>query len=535
MTDKVMNSILKYKTDIIGYALGYLHWCISFFTDHYVFEALPGDGVLIDLAALTADSLRHYIVCKLVMLVLALFLWRTLTRIAVDIVKAVRAKKLVNDDDSTEYAVFRFALPYIAVIAAVMVFKLPEGFLSNDETLIFAEAGNLNTYTWFYYLTTYYYICTMMLIPSWLGPILVKVFLQLSVCGYSVYRMYYYIKGLYPESRKCRISFIMYIPFMMFPVLAYTTSAHRIPIYYLLYVLMLFVMVMDRLQKVSPDRLRLFWLMVTAALLTQWRTEGIYMAALSLILYFLSYPELLKKGKKTIFLTIVSALLIQYVVQSGQNGLLPGRMQDQADNRMGPFWAYTITNMYRNGLDLEKNREDMEKIWRYLDKDTLQAINDDLVNINYEDVLILYYPGYTGKIETATPEDYNEYVTGCKNVFKNNPEVLLRTRWNSFKYAALPYHMNFESGILGLVFSIVKGAFYNLFIPCIIGLIGIAVFLIKKKWQYVLMLCGLACHWFIVFVLAPASYFKYYLPIYMTVYFGVALAASIVLLRQKSK
>lgn len=247
------------------------------------------------------------------------------------------------------------------------------------------------------------------------------------------------------------------------------------------------------------------------------------MAVLSIILLFVSYPELIKKGMKTIILTAVSALLIQYVIQAGQNGFIPGRMGDQADNRMGPFWAYTITNMYRNGLDLEKNREDMEKVWRYLDKDTLQAINDDLVDINYEDVLILYYPGYTGKIETATPEDYNEYVKGCKNIFKNNPDVLLRTRWNSFKYAALPYHISLDSGIVGLVFSVVKGLFYNLFIPCSIGIAGLIVFLLKKRWQYALMLAGLACHWFIVFVLAPASYFKYYLPIYMTVYFGTVL------------
>ena len=37
------------------------------------------------------------------------------------------------------------------------------------------------------------------------------------------------------------------------------------------------------------------------------------------------------------------------------------------------------------------------------------------------------------------------------------------------------------------------------------------------------MTLGLFAHWFIVFVLAPASYFKYYFPIYFTVYFWYIL------------
>ena len=41
---------------------------------------------------------------------------------------------------------------------------------------------------------------------------------------------------------------------------------------------------------------------------------------------------------------------------------------------MGPFWAYTITNMYRNGLDLEKNKDDLELVYRYLDRNVLKYV-----------------------------------------------------------------------------------------------------------------------------------------------------------------
>lgn len=539
MTTKILERVSKDKYRRLIIIISVIHWCITFFTDHLVFDALPGNGVMKDFTNLEDSAKGHFFVCKLILLFLIYFIWNTVIKLLVDIVRVFKEKTIRPELAGVQFRIFKYALVYLVPIMAVMIFKLPEGFLSNDESLIFAEASALNTYTWFYYLTTYYYITTMMLIPSWLGPVLVKVALQVITCGYCVWRMRDYIiskqggKRLLIKGRELfradYLAFLLYLPFMMFPVLAYTTSAHRIPVYYLLYLLMLFTMVMDRLMEISVTPGKLFWLMVCGALITQWRTEGIYMAGLIIILLFIAYPELIKNEnsklniKRSVIIIILS-LLVQYAVQIPQNGVLPSRMGDQADNRMGPFWAYTITNMYRNGLDLEKNAEDMEKVWRYLDRNVLASINEDLGDINYEDVLILYYPGYTGVMETATPEDYSLYVEGCKNIFKNNPDVLLKTRWSAFCYAALPYHINAEGGVAGWLFSIFKAGFYNLFIPCTLVVIFLLLSLFKKKWLYFFIMSGLCCHWFIVFVLAPASYFKYYLPIYMIAYFSLVFS-----------
>lgn len=511
-----------------------IHWLISFYTDHFVFEALSGQGIVKDFLALGAESRIHYFVCKVVLFVLIYKLWEIIFAIFKGVVKKDRECLPVVE-------ITKYSLIYLIPILAVLVFKLPQGFLSNDETLIFAEASALNTYTWFYYLTTYYYIVTMMLIPSWLGPILVKVFLQVAICGYCVYRL----KGYFKD----RWAYGIYIAFLLPPVLAYTTSAHRIPVYYLLYLLLCFVLVMDRQENKTPDKSKLFWIMVCGAVLTQWRTEGIYMLLLLLILIFVSYPSLSKgliskdrKVDKLVLkrcLTVIAAsLIIQYVFTIPQNGIIADRLGDQADNRMGPFWAYTVTNMYRNGLDLEKNKTDMEKIWRYLDKGTLQSINDDLGDINYEDVLILYYEGYTGKIETATPDDYNQYVEGCKSLFVNNLAVFIRTRIGAFKYAAMPYRIQWtQGGLKGFVLflvSIVKTLAYNLFIPCLLVIVFEIYALVKRKWQWFLIMSGLICHWFIVFILAPASYFKYYFPIYMLGYFATILSV-VFYIRKKRK
>ncbi len=503
------------KTDIFAASAATVHFILTFFTDPRIFEALKNTPFY----SLPQDKLAYYLACKAALIVLLYYLYKWIFLVFSDLLRAIRGRTLIPAGAGAHYRVFLYGLIYFIPIAAVMVFKLPQGFLSNDEALIFQEASSLNQYTWFYYLTTFYYIITMMLIPSWLGPILVKVALQVITCGYCVHRF----RGHWKKPA----AFLIYLPFMMFPVLAYTTSAHRIPVYYLLYLLFWVVLFFDRLENVIPDTPKLFWLTFDAALLTQWRTEGIYMGLFGMVLILMAYPCLCTpKGKKgidcrRILKFAVIFLLMQYAVSIPQNGVIPVRMQDKADNRMGPFWAYTITNMYRNGLDLEKNREDLALVYRYLDENVLRSINEDLKDINYEDTLILYYPGYTGVIEGATGDDYNAYVTGCRNIFKNNPGVFLKTRWGAFCYAALPYHLVFDRGPLKGAFFAFKALSYNLFIPCILLMALFVLALAKKRWMEGAAGAALLCHGFIVFILAPASYFKYYLPVYMCTYFAL--------------
>ncbi len=472
-----------------------LHWIITFFTDSFVFTTRGVESPVI------------FWTCKLLLLLLLFFLYRSLYRILFS----------PNKKETTEYQVIKYALPYLIPMIAVLIFKLPEGFLSNDETLIFGEASRLANYNWFYYLTTYYYIVTMMLVPCWLGPILAKVLIQLLVTGYCVYRLSHSINFKYGK--------FLYLAFLLFPVLAYTTSAHRIPIYYLLYLFFVFKMLMDRLEHKSIDRRSLCGLLFLSAVLTQWRTEGIYMVGLAPILFFVVYPNL--RQKKTVLQVIIASLFIQYLVSVPQNGILPSRMGDQADNRMGPFYAYTITNMYRNGLDLQKNKDALAQVDRYLSLDTIASINQDLGEINYEDVLILYYEGYTGKRPEADNEDYEAYVKACKNIFLHNPGVMLKTRIGAFCYAATPYDIVWPTGgirgWLSFGISMIKVFAYNLFLPHLIVLALWLYSIIRKRAYTFFVMSGLCCHWFIVFILAPASYFKYYFPIYMTAYFYVVL------------
>lgn len=493
--------------------LALIHQTVTYFMDKSIFTVSP------------SQNITDYIICRICAFIAAWFFYHMLWQLFID----------SNRKNNTITRVILSALPYLAVIIVVSAVKLRGGYLSNDETLIYQNAVSLTHYTWFYYITTYYYIISLMLIPHMYGPIFVKLVIEYLVIGYVVLRVSDYYKARSKDpliSKPVRIGYgsMILLLFLLYPVIAYTTSAHRLPIYFLLYLFMMVMLLFDKLEKSTLTVLKAVFLLILNAILTQWRTEGIYLAVLVPILMFLTYKNIrlgkdrtvsLRKGIPAVIVILLS-ILVQYVVSIPQNGFIAKEMGAAADDRMKPFYAYTITNMYRNGLDMDKNAGDLAIVDRYISMESLDAINEYYGDINYEDVLILYQPGFIGVRENAGVTEYYDFVNALKRIFINNPQVFIRTRIGAFKYAALPYRIAFSGtdirSLTSFVISIIKSVSYNLFIPLVIILLLLFYSLIKGRWFSFFVMGGLLAHWFIVFVLAPASYFKYYFPVYITAY-----------------
>ncbi len=426
-------------------------------------------------------------------------------------------------------AVIKCALPYFPLLLVILVIKLPEGFLTNDEYAIYADATGLVHDTWFNYMTVYYYIVSLMLIPVKYAPIIIKIIIEFFTVGYTVYRA----KGYFGK----KAGMIMYALFLLYPVIAYTTSAHRLPVYFLLYLALFVKIIFDRAEQKKLTLGGAAFILVAGAVLTQWRTEGIYLLALVPILMFMAYPNL--RGKKAVAAVIASYMIIQYVISVPQNGATSSGLDSAANDRMKPFYAYTITNMMRNGLDRQANAEDLAIVDRYLSIESIDNINEYYADINYEDVLILYKEGFIGVREDAGYTQYVDFTDALKRIFKNNIKVFAKTRWGAFCYAALPYRITFSGyGVRELVssaLSIVKSLAYNLFIPIIFAAGALVYCLIKKKWFGLFIFGGLAAHFAIVFVLAPASYFKYYFPVYIMSYFFMISLVIFLLFCRKTK
>ena len=482
------------KIYIITAIIAAIHTLITFISDKKIFMFPDSASEHYNLA------ITDYCICKILAFITLFALY---TFIA----------KVITSGKDAPGRIFMCALPYLIVIIGVAVIKLPAGFLTNDENVIYQNAITLTHDTWFNYMTTFYYIVTLMIFPFKTGPIIAKLIIEFLVVGYTVFRFRKHFAGKWAN--------LSYLLFLLYPVIAYTTSAHRLPIYFLIYLTVFVKLIFDNFEHVQLTYKNGFFLLFAGAVLTQLRTEGIYLAALIPILILLIYPNV--RTSKNIIIMLCATIILQYVISIPQNGLTSAGLDDAANDRMKPFYAYTITNMMRNGLDTEKNKEDLEIVDRYLSLEKIAAINDYYGDINYEDVLILYQDGFVGVRDEATVEDFINYSDALKRIFKNNPGVFLKTRIGAFKYAALPYHIEKGSGVKSLAISIVKSISYNLFIVHIIALFVLIISLIRKRWVDFFVAGGLICHWFIVFILAPASYFKYYFPIFIMAYFYLIL------------
>ena len=441
-----------------------------------------------------ALAVSDYIICRIICAVVMFF-----------VSYAVSHMIFKRQNDGTGILdVVKYGLFYLPVMIGVAMIKLPAGYLSNDELSIVNDAVNLIHDTWFTYLTVYYYIVSFMLIPVKYGPIFVKLVIEFLVAGYVVSRFCrYYGKKAGSTS---------YLLFLLYPVIAYTTSAHRLPVYFLLYLFLFVKFMFDRLEGRQITRSKLFFVLLLGAVLTQWRTEGIYLFALVPILLFVVYPSL--RNKKSAAAILVSYIVIQLVVSIPQNFITGEAISGQANDRMKPFYAYTITNMMRNGLDRDKNAQDLEIVDRYISIESMDRISEHFGDINYEDVLILFKDEFTGVRPEAGYTEYYDFSEAVRRIFINNPAVFIRTRWNAFCYAAVPYP--FSLSLSGL-----KSLAYNLFIPMSVVLAVFTYSLIRRRWFDFFVSGGLLCHWFIVFILAPASYFKYYFPVYIMAYLYV--------------
>ena len=199
---------------------------------------------------------------------------------------------------------------------------------------------------------------------------------------------------------------------------------------------------------------------------------------------------------------------------------------DNAKNshRALPFFEYLITSMERNGLDKEKNAEDLAIVDKYISVDAIHELNERQGDYNYNDNIIIY----SGLVPGATDQDKVNFQNAVIRLIIHNPLVYIRSQigaWlhisNAFQYErTLDYAANI---------------FKNLYVPTA-WLIGLWVYLlVKKQWCYWFITSGHLCHMAITTALLPAAYFKYYYSEYMYAALTATLAVCFLVKRHREK
>lgn len=468
-------------------------WLFSFLIEQYHMPASP------------ATNLFNYIVCKVLLYFIYYFLIRFLYN------------AIVRDDRKSrrEYYVLIYALPYLLVLFFWMFTRRsPE--LVGDESVIYMSSQVYDGMSAaFVYLTGYYYILSFMMIPTMLAPVITKMIVQALIVGYIIYRFKHIIKS--------KLAFILYLFFIAFYVLDNGVTAHRLPFYGPLYLLFIAKLIFDRAEKVPANKTDIIIMSLLCAVLTWWRVEGIYLLVIGFISILLAYRI---KIKKIVLCTLAVFICMQGLI------VLPQikdsySTENYTDTRMGPFYLYIFVNMCRNGLDQEKYADELAIIDEYVSIDAVNRINNDWGDKNYEDTYIAWAEGYVG-VKNYTVEG----AAAIKKIILEEPKLFLKTQVGSWNYISLhplrgaTYSLtldwsNARASMEKLLLWIVNLAYLPniLYIPLILVFFFFFRALVKKDWLLFWICGGMLMNALIVFVLKPASYFKYFYVLYLSGYF----------------
>lgn len=453
--------------------LALVQWLASFGLERLVFTVPP------------TAHLFDYLLCKLLLFAVMFAFWRFLCH----------ARR-----GGWERSVLLHALPYLAVLIVWLLLYHPF-VLTADELNIYQHAVQLDSFSyWFNYLTGYYWIMGLMVIPHPMGPVFLKLLLQALIVGYVV-------------ARQTRLSgkwgWLLYLPFCFPFVLEQGISAHRLPVYGMLYLFLMAKLVYDRREDRRPDRRTLAGLSLLIGVLVIWRTEGIYLAPLGAVLLCVAYRV---KVNRAAWKKLPVYVLLLAVVALPQ---LKGYFVD-SDLSLGlrtkPLCGYALCNMFRNGLTEDMIAEERADIEGYLDLQTIRDYNARNGDLNYSSALIM---------DGAKEADYaaqERFCDAVKRVILKHPLIYLKSQWNAWRYTSDQYGADFSGGLPGL-FHGLYALSCKVWIPTALVALFCLIALVRRNWLvFWLTGCGLA-NWVIVTVFMPAAYAKYFYVDYLMGYF----------------
>ncbi len=495
--------------------LAMVHFFVSFFTDRLIFTYVLLDGSTMKNTLRTIETFG----VKAVFLLVLVFLWQ-------GIFWAVKQADRRN---------VKVAVGYMALMMVLLVLTWP-GIWRMDEFGILSSSIQLYPHFWQNYITTVFYVLALMLLPFPAGVIVV----QCACISVAVARMVSLC--LSGKEEKNKKTFVLFLPFLMLPVLDSNLYPIRMSLYAFLEVLLiaeLFYLAKD--VSVAIKRTTGYWCYVTilAAVVTIWRTEAIY--------YLVAYPVLLSlagKGRKYVKPIICYIILsvILFVPQKIGENLTSGQQ-------------YELTSVVLPLVPL------MQEADRNGDSEDVRLLTviDQVVNVEVtlrgakegKSGINLFW-GEPEFQRTYTREQFSEFKSAYYKLVVKYPKVFLRERWMTFldssdllenttelfvkegiaNYEVFqtyplsrPLNNKIRTGVIKILelrsaenYStklMVTDAIYSAIPAILILFVTSIVLLCKRRWVELVMVLTVLVKVPLVFLTAPSRLFMYYYSVYL--------------------
>ncbi|MDD5854426.1 MAG: hypothetical protein PUD03_10120 [Lachnospiraceae bacterium] len=473
--------------------IAFIHWGITFYTDHFIFT-------------ITNERLWFYILIKICSFVLIVVIWKKI----VDVITKCRK----NDKKTIQRLVY--GCNY-ATILFLMLLAVWPGIWRTDEFGVLGNVISLQIYWWQHFLTSIFYILSLMLIPNPVGVIIVQIILVSMGFGYLA-ELFEYRTG------KKWSGFLLLLPFCIPSVIMFQLYPMRITLYSILELVIAFFLYVHLQDHKQIEWIHIIWLALGTAVLANWRTESFYYIIL-LPLYFFCFlnKNILKQKQFIFYLTTVLILSMSiWVIQN------KGLHNDRNDAYEITAYAQSLpclvqaayNNHDENGLAVVNKIIDVDAV--------LQA------KIEGKEGIECFWEGDMSS-KKYSHEEFNgfrkQYFIWCmqyyKEFFEERTHNFLTSYEQTKSTADLYDEENLQFVFFLQTFNHVNPLFPNLReklilfmeqkkwcifeIPIIMGIFSIIYYLFKNK-KYGLLWGMIFIRIPLIYLTAPDNYFMYYYP-----------------------
>ena len=518
------NSEKKYfQLNKVCLAIAVVHWLLSFFTDRFIFHYVTWDFSNLTQTIKTAMTFG----AKAVFLLVLIALWQG---VFFFIKKADRR-------------FVRNSLIYFGINLFVLLLVWP-GIWRMDEFGILNSAVNLIPVFWQNYLTSIFYVFSLMLLPFPAGVIIVQCAVVSLAAGFVI---------TWFEKRFGKWGLLSFIPFLFFPVLDSNLYPMRMSIYAFLELVLLIVLA-EKNEKTGHDMSRniqtrkkdnLFVCIVLAALVTVWRTEAIYYLPFFSLLLWILFAK--KWSRKKLVQTICGYLVLSLVL------LVPQTVGDKLTSGN----QYDLTSVVLPLVPLVEAADASDSC-----QEELAAI-DEVINVEVavqgakenRSGISLFWGNPDFQRTEYTDEEYTQFKSAYYRLILKYPTVFLQERFTCFMQSVdllenttelfskegvpnyetfgtypltKPVNETLRNRTICLLewrnssdyeqkktgYSLVYGPF----LPIVILLVSWAYCLLRKKWKQFFILSLPLIKVPLIMLTAPSRLFMYYYSLYLIGY-----------------
>ena len=308
----------------------------------------------------------------------------------------------------------RIAAIYFALLMLLLLLTWPGIWRGpNDDFIIAVKAKHCEFYGWHHVLTSILYMISFKLFPIFSGVLIVQCFIISLITSYIFTSI---ITTLSIHRRLSKI--ILFIPFLLPPVLDYALYPLRSTLFAYSVVLLIFTMLKTLFNK-NLTRTDLIILIASAILTITWRSEGI--CYLIIIPIFFLY-HLVKK-----IIPFKPALLSLFIIISGffcisslqQTTLRP--YEDYGYKILAT--ANTAASLIRRASQEPENSEELSNIDQVLDTKMIIEEKDKTGEH-------LFYNGASK--ENITKETYHRYLTSFLKLLFKYPATAIKNNLSQF-------------------------------------------------------------------------------------------------------